>query len=258
MESIGIIPVRMGSSRFPGKPLKKICGLPMLAHVFERSKRSKCLKDVYVATCDIEIFNYAISIGAKVVMTSKKHQRASDRIAEALTKIEKLLKYKIKNIIMIQGDEPLIDPMMINKSVQYLRSNKIDVTNIYADIKEEEVWRNKNIVKVINDCDNNALYFSREPIPSTSKFSSKIKAKRQICVIGFTKKSLKLFQNLKPSNLEITESIDMNRLIENGYRVKMIQTKKDPFPVDTSSDLKKIEKIMIKNKLFKNYISLYE
>ncbi len=258
MKSIGIIPVRMDSSRYPGKPLKKICGIPMVTHVYERTKRSKKLNDVFIATCDKEIFNYASSIGAKVIMTSKKHQRASDRIAEALKKIEKIKGEKIKNIIMIQGDEPLVDPEMINESILHLNSNdNTKVTNIYTNIKKESDWKNKNIVKVVNDSESNAIYFSREAIPSTKKFSSAIMAKRQICVIGFTNESLNLFQKIKPTKLEIIESIDMNRLIENGYKVKMIFTNKDPFPVDTYEDLKKIEKIMVKDSLFKKYKEIY-
>ena len=110
MKSVTIIPVRMGSSRYPGKPLKKICGIPMVAHCYFRAIRSKKVKDVFIATCDLEIKKCCEDFGAKVIMTSKKHKRATDRTAEALIKIEKNIKKKIQNIIMLQGDEPLIYP----------------------------------------------------------------------------------------------------------------------------------------------------
>lgn len=258
MYNIGVIPVRMGSSRFPGKPLEKICGIPLITHVYERCKMSRLCDDIFIATCDKEIFDYSLKIGANCIMTKKSHERASDRVAEASEKIEKINKKKISNIIMIQGDEPLIDGKMIDDSIKFLQEKNIGVTNIYTFIRNNHDWKNKNIVKVVSDKNDNAIYFSREPIPSSSKFSEKIRAKRQICVIGFTRQMLGKFQSLLPTQLETIESIDMNRLLESSINVKMIFTKKDPFPIDIENDIKRVTILMKKDKIYFKYKDKYE
>jgi len=131
MKVIGVIPARMGSSRFPGKPLAKILGIPMIGHIYYRCKMAAALSDVYLATCDEEIKQYAESIGAKVVMTSDKHERASDRVAEAMTKIEKTTGQRVDIIVMIQGDEPMVMPEMVNLAVQpMLKDDNILVANL--------------------------------------------------------------------------------------------------------------------------------
>ena len=134
---IGIIPARMESSRFPGKPLERICGIPMLEHVYHRAISCKLLSNVYVATCNQEISNYISSIGGNSIMTSNKHERASDRTAEALLKIEQKLGHEIDIVVMIQGDEPLITPDMISSGVKPIISNKaIRITNLMSKISQ--------------------------------------------------------------------------------------------------------------------------
>jgi len=250
--NVGVIPVRMNSSRFPGKPLKKICNIPMLAHIYERAKISKKLDKIYIATCDNEILRYAKTIGANCIMTKKSHKRASDRVEESINKIEVNTGIKIKNIIMVQGDEPLVHPEMIDNTISFLNKKDVGVTNIVTEIDEISEWENKNYIKVLSNKDNNAIYFSRQPIPFLDTFSKKYTL-RQICIIGFKRKMIKKFQSLSESKLEILESIDMNRFIENNIPIKLIHTKKRPFPVDTYADLKKIEPLMQKDKLFKIY-----
>ena len=221
MNIIGIIPARMGSSRFPGKPLKNICGIPMIAHVYYRSKMAKILNDVYVATCDQEIADYINSIGGKSIMTSKNHERASERTLEACLKIEEKNKKKIDIIVMLQGDEPMIIPEMIESAVLPLINNpEIKVSNLMSKIYTEEERNDPNEVKVVIDKNNNALYFSREPIPSKQKYEKKlIVTYRQVCIIPFTRTALIEYNKLNPTPLEIIESIDMNRFIENGINV---------------------------------------
>jgi len=246
MKIIGIIPARMASTRFPGKPLAEINGIPMIGHVYKRSKMAKILDEVYVATCDKEIFDYIESINGKAIMTADTHQRASDRSAEALEIIEKTGNEKIDIVIMIQGDEPMIVPEMIEVAVQTLINDyTIDAVNLMSEIKSEEDWKDTNEVKVVVDNNNNALYFSREPIPSNKKYDGKITAYKQVCIISFTRESLKNYLSLKETPLEKIESVDMNRILEHGGTVKMVLTKHNIYAVDTLEDLKKVEAIMI-------------
>ena len=163
MKIIGIIPARMGSSRFSGKPLADINGWPMIAHVYKRSKLANILNEVYVATCDKEIYDYIVSIGGKAIMTSDKHERASDRMAEALLYIEKNYKENVDIIVMLQGDEPMITPDMIKAAVNPLINNKkIKISNLYSKINSLEEFEDKNEIKVVIDQNQFALYFSKQ------------------------------------------------------------------------------------------------
>jgi len=233
----------MGSSRFPGKPLKKILGKPMIGHVFERVSKCDLLMKTVVATCDQEIVDYIESIGGQSVMTSNKHERASDRCAEALDYLEKKDNIQYDIVVMVQGDEPMTHPDMITEAVMpMLKDPRILVTNLLGDIESEEEFKDRNCIKVVCDLDSNALYFSREPIP-TQKFG-KVTMKKQVCIIPFTRDFLLEYTNLSPTPLEITESVDMMRVLEHGSKVRMIPTKHESHAVDTIDDLKKVEQLM--------------
>lgn len=252
MNIIGIIPARMGSSRFPGKPLSKILGMPMVGHVYLRSKMSKILSEVYIATCDKEIEDYAASIGAKCVMTKNTHERASDRVAEALLKIEAQTGQKVDIVVMIQGDEPMIFPEMIDLSLKpMLKDNSIQIVNLMAPIKSREEHDDPNCPKVVVDRDNFALYFSREPIPSWKKGAKEVPMLKQVCVIPFTRDFLLKFNELEPTPLEKIESIDMLRVMEHGYKVKMVWEDFDTYCVDTPQDKERVEQAMKKDPLIK-------
>lgn len=255
MNIIGIIPARLASSRFPGKPLARLCGIPMLGHTYFRSKMSKVLKEVYVATCDEKISQYIKSLGGKVVMTANTHKRASDRTAEAMLKIEKERKQKIDIVVMIQGDEPLIYPEMITGALKpMLEDNSIEVVNLMSALKSKQEQNDSNLIKVVVDINNYALYFSREPIPSVKKIEKKIKNMyKQVPIIPFKRDFLIKFNRLNPTPLEAIESIDMLRILEHGYKVKMVLTKFKTQSVDTSLDLKKAERLMRENRLFLKY-----
>ncbi|KAF0135201.1 MAG: 3-deoxy-manno-octulosonate cytidylyltransferase (CMP-KDO synthetase) [Candidatus Saganbacteria bacterium] len=246
---IGIIPARMASSRFPGKPLASILGVPMLGHVFKRSKLSRILNEVYVATCDQEIANYIQSIGGKAVMTSDKHVRASDRTAECLVKVEAETGKKVDIVVMIQGDEPMIRPEMIDSAVApLLEDNLIQVVNLMSTLKNRIEQDDPNEVKVVVDQHNFALYFSREPIPSWKKGAKSLLMLKQVCVIPFRRDFLIKFNRLEPTPLEIAESVDMLRVLEHGYKIKMVMSDHETYSVDNIEDLKKVEKIMRKEK----------
>jgi len=251
---VGVIPARMGSTRFPGKPLAKINGIPMVGHVYYRAKMCDSLDAVYVATCDQEIYDYITSIGGKAIMTSDKHKRASDRVAEALLKIENETGDKVDIVVLLQGDEPMIYPEMIEEAVKpFLDDEKIVVTNLLAPIKSLEEFQDPNEIKVVVDKNYNALYFSRAPIPSDKKEPNKDYMFKQVCIIPFTREFLIKFNELEPTPLEIIESIDMMRVLEHGYRVKMVPTNYESYSVDTTDDLKRVEKLMENDKLVSKY-----
>ena len=255
MNIVSIIPARMGSSRFPGKPMVDILGMPMIGHVYNRVKMSKLLSEVYVATCDEEIYNYVESIGGKAVMTSNCHERCSDRCAEAMLKIENETSEKCDIMVMVQGDEPLTFPEMIDESVQPMIEDKeIIITNLVADLESIEAFENPNEVKVVMDKFNNAIYFSREPIPSRKKGVLEVPMKKQVCVIPFTRDFLLEYNEMEPTPLEIIESVDMMRIIENGMKVKMVATNFVTKAVDTKEDLDKVCKMMKEDILLNNYL----
>ena len=236
----------MNSSRFPGKPLKKINGIPMIEIIYNKVNACKFIDKIIVATCDHEIKNHIKKIGGTTVMTSKKHERASDRCAEALKKYEKSNKVFFDIIVMVQGDEPMINQKMIKQSLKpMIRDKKVQVVNLFSKIKSEEEFKNQNCIKVVCDKNMNAIYFSRVPIPTQSKVKHNLQRK-QICIIPFRRRFLMKYLKLKPTPIEKVESIDMMRIIEHGFEVKMAQTNFRTHAVDTKSDLVKVEKMMKK------------
>ena len=255
MNIISIIPARMGSSRFPGKPMADILGMPMIGHVYKRVKMSKLLTEVYVATCDDEIFNYIESIGGKAVMTSDCHERCSDRCAEAMLKIEKDENIKVDIMVMVQGDEPLTFPEMIDEATQPMLNDRLlKITNLVADIHTVKEFEDPNEVKVVMDKNSNALYFSREPIPSRKKGILDVPMKKQVCVIPFTREFLLEYNKIEPTPLEVIESVDMMRILENGMSVKMIPTMYETKAVDTQEDLDRVIEMMKIDSLVNQYM----
>jgi len=254
MKSIAIIPARMGSSRFPGKPMKKIHGVPMIGHCYFRTSMCNELLDTYVATCDQEIFDYIESINGKVVMTSGTHERATDRTAEAMLKIEGIIGEKIDLVVMVQGDEPMVTPDMISESLQPLyEDSSINVVNLMADMGSCEEFEDPNEVKVVVDNFSNAIYFSREPIPSRKKGFEHVPMLKQVCIIPFRRDYLLKFNDTPETNLERIESVDMMRIIENGEKVRMVMTEAKSFSVDTQEDLLSVEEKMKNDQLMRRY-----
>jgi len=249
MKILSLIPARMGSSRFPGKPMEKILGKPMIGHVYERVNQCKSLDFCAVATCDKEIFDYITSIGGKAVMTKDIYERASDRCAEALIALEEEHGFKYDIVVMVQGDEPMTVPDMVDEAVlPMLSDTSINVVNLVSEITTLEEFHDPNCIKVVTDINNNALYFSRQSVPTRTK-SSEITMKKQVCIIPFRRDFLFKYGEWEPTPLEIAESVDMMRVLENGYEVKMIETKFITKAVDTKEDLMAVE-ILMKKDLF--------
>lgn len=253
MNIIGIIPARMASSRYPGKPLAKIQGIPMVGHVYHRSLMCSSLDDVYVATCDEEIKNYVESIGGKAVMTADTHEGASDRAAEAMEKIEKMTGKTIDVVVMIQGDEPMLYPEMLERVVApMLEDETIKVVNLMAPLTRDE-QADPNEVKVVVDTNDFALYFSREPIPSWKKGAKSVPMLKQVCLIPFKRDFLLEFNSMERTPLEIIESVDMLRVLECGHKVKMVFSEFETYSVDTPADLRRVDKLMENDDLIKRY-----
>ena len=254
MKKIGIIPARMASSRFPGKPMKKILGIPMIEHCYIRSKMCLDLDEVYVATCDKEIYEYIIKVGGKAVMTADVHERATERAGEALLKIEKINKLKYDVVIMIQGDEPLVHPQMLSEMITpIINNNDVNVTNLMVRLKETKEINSADIVKVVVNFNNRALYMSREAIPSNRNYKYKVNYFRQLGLIAFKRQAIINFNLLNPTKLEIIESVDMNRLLENDISIHMIETFLTVDGVDTPKDLIRVEEKMKLDELYKAY-----
>jgi len=244
MNIVALIPARMGSSRFPGKPMEKILGKPMIAHVYEHVSQCDLLTKTVVATCDQVIFDYIESIGGEAVMTGDHHERASDRCAEALEYLEEKDGVQYDIVVMVQGDEPMTHPDMIAEAVTpMLKDSNIIVVNLLGDIETVEEFEDRNCIKVVCDQESNAICFSREPIPTRSKILD-VPMKKQVCIIPFTRKFLLEYTELEPTPLEIVESVDMMRVLEYGMNVKMVPTQYKTHAVDTREDLKKVEVLM--------------
>lgn len=248
MSILAIIPARMGSSRFPNKPMALINGVPMIEIVYQNTKKSLKVSDVIVATCDEQILKHINSIGGKAIITSKKHKRASDRCAEALLKYEKKYRKKISIVVMVQGDEPLVKGKMIDKAVILMMKNKkINIVNLMCKISSKKDFYDENCVKVLHNKSNEALIFSRSPIPFLKKFDKKF-VKKQVCVIPFRRNFLLKYNKIKPTELERLESIDMLRLLENNYKINLLEISKETFPVDNKYDLNRVKLLLKKNK----------
>ena len=215
---------------------------------------AEILNEVYIATCDKEIQGYCSGNNINAVMTKDTHERASDRTAEAMIKIEEEINQKVDIVVMIQGDEPMLVPEMIGLAVEpMLKDESILVVNLMSELKSEEEHDDGNEVKVVVDRNNFALYFSREPIPSRKKETKDIPMLKQVCIIPFRRDFLIKFNQLKTTPLERIESVDMLRVLEHGYEVKMVLSPYQTYSVDTVDDLRRVEKLLSKDLLIRRY-----
>ncbi|MEK6646399.1 MAG: 3-deoxy-manno-octulosonate cytidylyltransferase [Candidatus Firestonebacteria bacterium] len=258
MKIFGVIPARFASERFPGKMLADICGKPMIQHVYERSKKTKLLNDIFVATDAKQIYNVVKSFGGNVVMTSKRHKSGTDRIAEAVKNLD------VDIVANIPGDEPLIMSEMIDKAISPMIKDMSIVMSTLANVVEKKSeLLNPNTAKIVLDKNNFALYFSRLPIPylrdapkdPLREFTyAPVRLRRtvrgftfykHIGVYVYTKKFLLAFTKMKQSSLEIAEKLEQLRVLENGYKIKVVKTKYKSIPVDILEDLERVKRLII-------------
>jgi len=256
MNIIGVIPARMGSTRFPGKPMKKIHGMPMIGHCYHRTAIALGVDATYVATCDIEIAEYINSIGGRAIMTSNTHTRATTRTAEALEKIEQETGEKVDIVVMVQGDEPLILPETIREVTPEFKDKSVNIVNIMSRLATEESFKDVNNVKVVVANNNDALYYSREPIPSPWKGWEDIPRYMQTGIIAFRRNTLIAFNTMEETQLEQIESIDMNRVLETGGKIRMVLTEATTIGVDVLEELNEVEKMLVGDKVMGSYIQL--
>lgn len=255
MRTIAVIPARMASTRFPNKPLAEIHGMAMIGHVYQRTRMAKSLDAAYVATCDEAIREYCDSIGAPCVMTATTHERATDRSAEAAEIIEGQTGKKIDAVMMVQGDEPMLQPEVLDLCIQALADDPdAVVVNLMEAIESDEDFHNSNVVKAVTGLDGCALFFSRAPIPTRRPGAAPMTRYKQLGLIAFRRSYLTRFLSLAPTPLEIAESCDMMRALEHGDKVRMVLTEHRSVGVDTPQDLERVELLMRDDRLMRSYV----
>ncbi len=238
MKTIAVIPARMGSSRFPGKPLKKILDLPMVEHVRRRALLCKSIDEVLVATCDQEILDLVKKSGGKAVMTSDKHERCTDRVEEAVEKISADI------VVVLQGDEPLLATSMIDNLILPFKNNtELLCTNLLSVIKDDVDLDDHDIVKAVLNQKNEVLCFSRSAIPYR-RVKTDCPLYRQTGFSAFRRSFLEKFSKLLPTTLEITESIDFMRILEHGYSILGVVCDQTTVGVDRPDDIGIVENIL--------------
>lgn len=236
MKVIGVIPARYKSSRFPGKPLADICGKPMIWWVYQRGLQVKEIDNLYVATDDIRIFDVCKKYDMNVIMTSDKHNTGTDRVGEVAEKLEGDI------FINIQGDEPCIDPRMIQEVIDIFK----DDPTVYFGSLRKEITSLQEInaystVKVVTDCNDNALFFSRNVIPSNVKDGKQARVYRHIGIYAYNKDFLLKFIKMAQSELELGEGIEPLRAMENGYKIRVKETMFESIGVDLPEHIQKVE-----------------
>lgn len=249
MKILGVIPARYASTRFPAKPLADIAGKTMIEWVYSQATQSLKLDQVVVATDNQKIFDHIKEKGGKVLMTSENHVSGTDRCAEALL----LTKEKFDYVINIQGDEPFIDPRQIDLLASLL-DGKTELATLVKKIKDAAALHNANIVKVITNIHQEAIYFSRSAVPhlrnvKPEDWLSKQTYFKHIGMYGYRTDILAEITKLSPSSLEVAESLEQLRWIENGYKIKVAETEIESMGIDTPEDLKRaVEQITKKSK----------
>ena len=240
MKIIGIIPARYGSTRLAGKPLKDICGKPMIQHVYEAAQGAQLLDQVYVATDDQRIVDAVAHFGGHVRLTSPDHKTGTDRIAEVAAGLDAAI------VVNLQGDEPLVNPAMIDEVIQpFVAEPELPMSTLCVPILEEAALHDPNVVKVVFDQRGHALYFSRSLIPYPRKREN-FTAYEHLGLYAYRKEFLMTYISLPQSRLEINESLEQLRVLEAGYRLKVVVSAHpyEGVSVDTPEDLERVRQIV--------------
>ena len=247
---LGVIPARMASSRFPGKPLKKILGIPMLAHCYERAMLSKACDMLVISTPDEEIMTWAKNHKIPSVLTGHHHQRATERAQETLEILSKQGEI-FDCILLLQGDEPQIFPDDIKNLSDAFCGSELEIVNLVYPIDGDDLG-NPDVVKAIMSNALKISFFTRAHVPNRSD-----KAMRQLGMIGFTIAALTQYTSLQPTPLEELESIDMMRLLENDYEINGVISSSSILGGDNPEDIAKAEFMMTKDLLLETYQDKY-
>lgn len=237
---VAIIPARFASTRFPGKPLHRIAGKPLIQHVWERCRKARGLADIIVATDDMRIAEAAFAFGAEVSLTSPKHRSGSDRIAEVAAGMP-----EVTHVINVQGDEPTVDPALITRLAKTMAADlAIEMITAASPFGAGESPDNPNAVKVVCDRRSNALYFSRSVIPFVRDAGARATWYRHQGIYGYSTPFLLQFVRWKPTILEKLESLEQLRALENGARIRVLITRRASLGVDTPEDARLVERLL--------------
>lgn len=242
MPIIAFIPSRYDSSRFPGKPLALIAGKPMIQHAYQCASACPDISGVYITTDDERIFKCVEGFGGKAVMTRREHPSGSDRIAEAVRKLELSADDLIVNI---QGDQPLFESRLISLMVAPLiEDSRIPMSTLKYRIRNKEEIENSNIVKVVTDNSGFALYFSRYPIPLYRDIETEHEYYKHLGFYAYRRDFILEFGRLSGGRLEAAEKLEQLRALEHGYRIKVIEAFSDSIEVDAPEDIEKVEALI--------------
>ena len=246
MRVLGIIPARYASTRFPGKPLIDIGGKSMIQRVYEQCSKSQKLDEVVVATDDQRIFDHIRSFDGHVLMTAHHHQSGTERCGEVIYKLN-----DFDVVINIQGDEPLIQPKQIDEVIELFLDEQVEIATVVKKIDKEEDLRNPNRIKVVLDDAENAIYFSRSPIPhvantSHSNWLESGTFYKHIGIYAWRLNTLKDLLKLQPSELEKLESLEQLRWIYHGYSIRTVESEIETPNIDVPEDVKKVMDLLLK------------
>ncbi|MBC7808013.1 MAG: 3-deoxy-manno-octulosonate cytidylyltransferase [Akkermansiaceae bacterium] len=239
-----IIPARLAATRLPDKPLAEIAGKPMIQHVYERAAQAITVEQVLVATPDNAIREAVIRFGGGAVMTSPEHRSGTDRVAEAAEYLDSL-PGDFDIIVNVQGDEPLVDPLTIDAAVNALRDSDAVMASVCCPLppgREDD----PNVVKVVTDRNGYALYFSRSPLPFRRDGSAPYAPRQHVGLYVYRREFLARFPAMAPTPLEQAESLEQLRVLENGYRIRMVEIAHAPESVDTPEDLERVRALFTK------------
>lgn len=238
LKVVAIIPARYKSTRFEGKPIAMLCKKPLIYWVYNQAVKARNVNEVFIATDDDRIKKAVEDFGGKVVMTSDKHHTGTDRVAEAVENVDADI------IVNVQGDEPLVHPQMIEQASEPLfHNNGLELTTLMTKIDNPGDFVDATVVKTVIDKSNNVLYFSRAPIPYP-KTRQNYTVYKQIGLYAFRKGFIQAFAQMDQSPLELVEGVELLRAIENGYKVRGVETQHKAYSVDTISDLIEVGKII--------------
>jgi len=237
------IPVRMASTRFPGKPVFPILGKTMMEHIYHRINKNNLNKTVFFALCDEQTRQEAVRLNAPYRDTNPNIERPILRVAEAIKAYDCA---KSDLVVIVQGDEPLVHPDMLEEALKpFFEENEPLCSCLCSEIDKEEA-DDPNVIKIVKNLKGDCLYMSRNILPSTvhPEYNGKAKYLKQVCIMAFTLSTLTIFNSLPSTNLEKAESIELLRAIEHGYTVKMVETRYKSQAVDTPADIETVEKIL--------------
>jgi len=233
LKKIAVIPARFAASRFPGKLMQKIGDKTIIRMVYENVRSMQLFDDVFVVTDNDEILHEIQSIDGSVIKSTREHQSGSDRIAEAILHLDADV------VVNVQGDEPFVDAAPLEKLLKVFEDNGVCVASVMQQLGTDEDINNPNVVKVVCDKNNNALYFSRSPIPYKRNLQSSLPIYKHIGVYGYRKQTLLDFTKWPMGVLEQTEMLEQLRYLENGVKIKMVETTSSSMGIDTPEDLVK-------------------